>query len=84
MAVNCKLHFKNKTRLGNTSQSYFQSLYSFRCGLRNESYYGESVRHLSVIIKKCSSKSAFNEEKGKPKNAAVRIQLLICNHQEFS
>ena len=56
----CKLQrvFKNKTRLGN--RFYFNDwiakdltsgvVYKFQCGLCNESYYGECVRHLNVRI----------------------------------
>ena len=56
----CKLQivFKNKTRFGNNfhfkdrvpNVLTFGVVYKFQCGLCNESYYGEFVRHLNVRI----------------------------------
>ena len=56
----CKLQivFKNKTRLGNNFHFKDQIpkdltsgvVYKFQCGLCNEPYYGECVRHLNVRI----------------------------------
>ena len=56
----CKLQivFKNKARLGNNFHfknripKDFTSgfVFKFQCGLCNESYYGEYVRHLNVRI----------------------------------
>ena len=56
----CKLQivFKNKTRLGNNFHFKDQIpkdltsgvIYKFQCGLCNESYYGEYMRHLNVRI----------------------------------
>ena len=50
--------FKNKTRLGNNFHFKDQIpkdftsgvVYKFKCGLCNESYYGEYMRHLNVRI----------------------------------
>ena len=50
--------FKNKTRLGNNFHFKDQipkdltsgAVYKFQCGLCNESYYGECMRHLNVRI----------------------------------
>ena len=50
--------FKNKTRLGNNFHFKDQIpkdltsgvVYKFQCGLCNESYYGECMRHLNVRI----------------------------------
>ena len=50
--------FKNKTRLGNNFHFKDQIpedltsvvVYKFQCGLFNESYYGECMRHLDVRI----------------------------------
>ena len=56
----CKLQmvFKNKTRLGNNFHFKDQIpkdltsgvVYKFQCGLCNESYYGECMRHLNIRI----------------------------------
>ena len=57
--LNCCKLFKNKTRLG--SNFCFKGqipkdltsgvVYKFQCGLCNESYHGECVRHLNVKIR---------------------------------
>ena len=55
----CKLQivFKDKTRLGNNfhfkdqiPKIFLGVVYKFQCGLWNEFYYGECVRHLNVRI----------------------------------
>ena len=60
LLICCKFQivFKNKTRLSNNF--HFKDwipkdlkpcvVYKFQCGLCNESYYGECVRHLNVRI----------------------------------
>ena len=50
------------------------------CGLCNESYYGECVRHLSVRIGEHAGISPLTKKKVKPKGTAIRDHLLLCNH----
>ena len=80
--------FKNKTRLGNNF--HFKNripkdhasgvVYKFQCGLCNESYYGECVRHLNVKIGEHVGISPFTEKHAEPKNRSVSDHLLFCNH----
>ena len=86
----CKMQivFKNKTRLGNSF--YFKDqipndltsdvVYKFQCGLCNESYYGECVRHLNVRIGEHIGISPLTKKQVKPKNSSVADHLLFCNH----
>ena len=86
----CKLEivFKNKTRLENNF--HFKDripedltsgvVYNFQCGLCNESYYGECVRHLNVRISEHIGISPLNKKQVKPKNGSVANHLLFCNH----
>ena len=46
--------------------------YKFQCGLCNEFYYGECVRHLRI--------SPLTKKKVKPKGSAVSDHMLLCNH----
>ena len=46
--------------------------YKFQCGLCNEFYYGECVRHLRI--------SPLTKKKVKPKGSAVSDHLLLSNH----
>ena len=55
-------------------------VYKFQCGLCNESYYGECVRHLNVRIGKHIRISPLTRNKVKPKGSAVSNHLLLCNH----
>ena len=55
-------------------------VYKFQCGLCNESYYGECVRHLNVRIGEHIGISTLTRKKVKPKGSAVRNHLLLCNH----
>ena len=55
-------------------------VYKFQCGLYNESYYGECVRHLNVRIGKHIRISMLNKKKVKPMGSAVSDHLLLCNH----
>ena len=63
-------------------------VYKFQCGLCNESYYGECVRHLNVRIGEHIAISSITEKKAKTKDSAVSDHLLLCNHspsfQNFS
>ena len=83
----CKLQivFKNKTKLGNnfhfkdwiTENLTVGVVYKFHCGLCNESYYGECVRHLSVRIAKHIGISPLTKKQVKPKNSSVTDHLLF-------
>ena len=82
----CKLQiiFKNKTRLGNNF--HFENRIpkdlssGVVYGLFNESYYGECVRHINVIIGKHIGISPLAKKQVKPKNSSVAERLLFCNH----
>ena len=86
----CKLQivFKNKTRLGNNF--HFKDripkdltsgdVYKFQCGLCNESYYGECVRHLNMRIGEHIGISPLTKKQVKTKNSSVADHLLFCNH----
>ena len=80
--------FKNKTRFGNNF--YFKDqipkdltsgvAYKFQCGLCNESYYGEYMRHLNVRIGEHIGISPLTEKQVKPKNSSVADHSLLGNH----
>ena len=55
-------------------------IYKFQCGLCNESYHGECVRHLTVRIGEHIGISPLTKKKVKPKGSAVSDHLLLCNH----
>ena len=55
-------------------------VYKFPCGLCNESYYGECVRHVNVRIGEHIGISLLTRKKVKPKGSAVSDHLLLCNH----
>ena len=86
----CKLQivFKNETRLGNNFHFKDQIpkdltsgvVYKFQCGLCNESYYGECIRHLNVRIGEHIGISPLTRKQVKPKNSSVADHLLLCNH----
>ena len=63
-------------------------VYKFQCGLCNQSYHGEWVRHPNVRIEEHIGISPLTEKKVKPKRSAVSNHLLLCNHspsfQNFS
>ena len=77
----CKLQivFKNKTRLGNNFHFKDQIpkdltsgvIYKFQCGLCNESYYGEYMRHLNVRIGEHIGISPLTRKQVKSKNSSV-------------
>ena len=52
----------------------------FQCGLSNESYYDECIRHLNVRIGMHIGKSPFTRKKVKPKGSAASDHLLLCDH----
>ena len=55
-------------------------VYKFQCGLYNESYYGECMRHRNVRIGEHIGISSLTRKKVKPKGSAVSDHLLLCNH----
>ena len=69
-------HFKDRIRKELTSAV----VYKFQCGLWNESYYGECVRHLDVRIGEHIGISTLTRKKVKPKGSAVSDHLLLCKH----
>ena len=80
--------FKNKTRLDNNFHFKDQIpkdltsgvVYKFQCGLCNESYYGECMRHLNVRIGEDIGISPLTRKQVKAKNSSVADHLILCNH----
>ena len=55
-------------------------IYKFQCGLCNESYYGESMRHLDIKPGEHIGVSPHTGKKVKPSNkSAIYGHLLHCN-----
>ena len=81
--LNCCKLFKNKTGLD--SNFHFKDqipkdltsgvFNKFQCGLQNESYYGEHVRHLNVKIGEHTGISPLTKKQFKPKNRSVAHHL---------
>ena len=69
-------HFKDRIPKELTSGV----VYKFTCGLYDESYYGECVRHLNMRIGEHIGVSPLTKKKVKPKGSAVSDDLLLCNH----
>ena len=87
----CKLEigFKCQTKLFNSFQfkgpipkDLISGVdYKFQCDLCNESYYGESIRHLDIRSGEHIGVSLLTGKKVKPiNNSAVRDHLLHCNY----
>ena len=86
----CKLQImlKNKITLGNNFHLKNRMpkdltscvVYKFHCGLCNESYYGECVRHMNVRIGAHIGISPLTKKQVKPKNSFMANYLLFCNH----
>ena len=56
-------------------------VYKFQCGLCNESYYGECVRHLAVRSGEHIGISSLTNKRVQPrKNGAIYHHLLNCNY----
>ena len=80
--------FKSQNKLAKTvrfkdcipKQLTSSVIYKFQCGLCNESYYGECVRHLDVRIGEHIGISPLTRKKVKPKGSAASDHLLLCNH----
>ena len=70
--------FRVKDRISKELTSTF--FYKFHCGLSNESYYGECVRHPNVRIGEHIGISPLTRKKVKPKGSALSDHLLFCNH----
>ena len=86
----CKLKivFKCQTRLSNSfhyndpipKDLMSGVVYKFQCGLCNESYYGESIRHLDIRSGEHIGVSSLTRKKVKPSNnSAICEHLLHCN-----
>ena len=85
----CKLEiaFKCQTRLSNSfrykdpipKDLISGVVYKFQCGLCNESYYGESNRHLDIRSGEHIGVSPLTGKKFKPNNSAICDNLLHCN-----
>ena len=80
--------FKNKTRLGNNFKFRDRIpkdltsgvAYKLHCGLCNDSYHRECVRHLNVGIGNRIGISPLTKKQVRPKNNSVADLLLFCNH----
>ena len=86
----CKLEivFKCQTRLSHSfrykdpipKDLISGVVYKFQCGLCNEFYYGESIRHLDIRSGGHIGVSLLTGEKVKPSNnSAICDHLLHCN-----
>ena len=86
----CKLEivFKCQTRLSNffhykdplPKDLISGVVYKFQCGLCNESYYGESIRHLDIRSGEDIGVPPLTGKKVKPpNNSAIWNHLLHCN-----
>ena len=51
-------------------------VYKFQCGLCNESYYGECIRHLNVRTGEYIRISSLTKKKVKPKGSAFSDHLF--------
>ena len=83
-----EIAFKCQTRLSNSfrykdpipKDLISGVVYKFQCGLCNESYYGESIRHLDIRSGEHIGMSHLTGKKVKPsKNSAIYDHLLNCN-----
>ena len=83
IAFKCQTKFSNSFRFKDPLPKDLISgvVYKFQCGLCNESYYGESIKHLDIRSGEHIGVSPFTGKKVKPiKNSAVRDHLLHCNY----
>ena len=78
--------FKIKTRIGNNFlfkdriPKDLTSGVMSQCGLPNEYYYGECVRHLNVRTGEHIGILPLIKKQVKPKNCSEADHLLFCNH----
>ena len=59
-------------------------VYNFQCELCNESYYGDSVRHLNVRIGEHIGISPLTKENVKPKNSSVADHYYSASYDNLS
>ena len=90
--LNCsklEIVFKYQTKLSNSfrfkdpipKDPISGVVYKFQCGLCNESYYGENIRHLDIRSGEHLGASPPTGKKVKPvNNSAVRDHLAHCNY----
>ena len=57
--------------------------HKFLCGLCNESYYVDCVRHLNVRTREYIGISPLTKKKVNPKGSAASDHLLLCNHSLY-
>ena len=93
--LNCcklKIVFKCRTRLSNSfrykcpipKDLISDYVYKFQCGLCNDCYCGESIRHLDIRSGKHIGVSQLTGKKVKPSNSsAICDHLLYCNFLAF-
>ena len=82
IAFKCQIRFSNSFPFKEpiTNDLIFRIVYKFRCGPCNESYYGESIRHLDMRSGEHIGVSSLTGNNVKPiNNSAVRDHLLHCN-----
>ena len=65
------------------SKIFGNLILEFQCGLCNESYHGECMRHLNVRIGRHIGIPPLTRKQVKPKNSSVADHFLICNHSAF-
>ena len=82
--------FKNNTRLGNnfhfkdiSKDLTSDVIYKFQCGLCNDSYYAECVKHLNVRIGEHIGISPLTKKQVKPKDSSIADHLPFWNHSAF-
>ena len=85
LRINFKIQNKlcNNFRFKNPVPQILTSgvVYKFQCGLCNESYYGECVRHLTVRSGEHIGISPLTNKRVQPrKDSAVYHHLLNCNY----
>ena len=56
---------------------------AIQCGLCNESYYGECMRHLNLRIGEHIGIPPLPRKQVKPKCSSVADHLLLCNHSTY-
>ena len=88
--IYCKLEIVCKSHTNISNSLWFRDpnpkglmpgvIYKFQCGLFNESYYGESIRHLDIRSGEHIGVPRFTVKKAKAiSNSAVPDYLLHCN-----
>ena len=78
----CQARFSNSFRCKDPIPKDLISgvVYKFQCGLCNESYYGERIRHLDIRSGEYIGVSPLTGKKVKPSNnSAICDHLLHCN-----